>query len=196
MALISVIYRPLLVFGVLLTASLVIFAPLAIATCILLFDMRARYVDYMRFRTRRFTPKLARELGHSWCGRGVAQTIWPEAKAFYYGLGYRAWHIFPDNAPWCFFDPKFIRSVLGIKKRSTERTPAIRDAGASHIRFAGDTALGRIKASQHQQAAKASDEGYRHDHRGRGHIGAGHAHQAETVALQELQHVDMTGAQK
>lgn len=112
----GVTWRPLAICLAFTLGAWFVFAPLYIGTVILLLDTRSRYLDFVRFRDKRFTEKLAREMGKSWCGRGVAETIWPEAVAYYRAQGYKAWYIFPDGFPLVFLDLRFIKSVLGIGK--------------------------------------------------------------------------------
>ena len=112
----GVTWRPIAIGIAFTLGAWLLFAPLYIGTAILILDTRSRFLDYQRFKGKRFTEKLAREMGKSWCGRGVAETIWPQAVPYYRSQGYRMWHIFPDGFPLVFLDLRFIKSVLGIGK--------------------------------------------------------------------------------
>lgn len=109
------IYRPIAIMTA-FSAGAMFFLPMLLGTLVLALDTRSRFLDYRRFKTRPFSKKLANELGKSWCGRGVAEAIWPAAKPYYKSQGYSFFHILPDGFPWVFFDIRFVKSILGIGK--------------------------------------------------------------------------------
>ncbi len=83
-------------------------------------DIRARWGDYIYYRVQVGTSKNLTKLQASWCGRGVAQAIWPHAQGFYYWKGYRWWNILPDGFPAIFLKKKFWKKVV-LSRGDTER---------------------------------------------------------------------------
>jgi len=85
---------------------------------VLILDIRARHIEYLKYRDLEWRFQYAYTLRRSWCARGVAQSIWPDARKFYENLGYRWWHVLPDGFPGCFLRIAFWRSVVGADLRS------------------------------------------------------------------------------
>ena len=110
------IYRPTLV-GIISFFFAVLFHWVFwIGVILMIFDARARYKDYLYLEDKRFSEAMCARFGHSWCGRGVCEYVWPEeATKYYYDRGYRWYHVFPDGAPWSFFRLDFWKSVIGVR---------------------------------------------------------------------------------
>lgn len=83
---------------------------------IALLDIRARLTDFIRFRKFNYNKHLLELLEKSWCKRGVAQAIWPEAAPYYRANGHKIYHILPVGAPRVFFKLRFWEAVLGTEK--------------------------------------------------------------------------------
>lgn len=83
---------------------------------IAILDVRARLSDFIRFRKFSYNKRLFALLEKSWCKRGVAEAIWPEAAVFYRANGHKIYHILPVGAPRIFFKLRFWEAVLGTEK--------------------------------------------------------------------------------
>ena len=87
-----------------------------IGVFVMVLDVRARYHDFLYLQDMAFDERIAARFGHSWCGRGVCEYVWPEeATKYYYDHGYRWYHIVPDGFPFVFFRLDFWKSVLGVR---------------------------------------------------------------------------------
>ncbi|MCJ8322285.1 MAG: hypothetical protein HRU29_10320 [Rhizobiales bacterium] len=109
------VIRPLSLFAISLVAGLYMHWAFYIAAFILLLDVQARLTDYIRFRHIPYNVKILNLLEKSWCKRGVAQAIWPEAVAYYRTKGHKFYHIMPVGAPRVFFKLRFWEAVIGTK---------------------------------------------------------------------------------
>lgn len=107
--------RPLSLFYVAMMAAIFAHWAFWIPAVVLLLDVRARLSDFIRFRKIEYSTRMAELLEKSWCKRGVAQAIWPEAVVDYHSKGYRLYHILPVGAPKVFFKLRFWEAVLGTK---------------------------------------------------------------------------------
>jgi hypothetical protein len=110
------IYRPVLV-GVVAFFCAIAFHWLFWALVVLMyFDARARYKEFLYLRDMEFSEKMCARFGHSWCGRGVCEDVWPEeAYIYYWEHGYRWYHILPDGFPRCFIRLSFWKHVVGVR---------------------------------------------------------------------------------
>lgn len=78
-------------------------------------DIVARWRDFKKIEGSRFSTSKAYRYRTSWCSRGVACYTWGAPAILYYrSLGYKPWHILPDDAPICFFSIKFWKGVIGV----------------------------------------------------------------------------------
>lgn len=109
------ISRPLLLFTVAILAAIFLHWMFYVPAIVLLLDVRARLSDFIRFRLLEYSPRTTELLEKSWCKRGVAQAIWPEASEDFHNKGYRFYHILPVGAPQVFFKLRFWEAVLGTK---------------------------------------------------------------------------------
>lgn len=107
--------RPLFLFFIALIPALFVHWAFWIPAAILVLDVRARLSDFIRFRKIKYSDRMAELLEKSWCKRGVAQAIWPEAAVNYHSKGFRLYHILPVGAPRVFFKLRFWEAVLGTK---------------------------------------------------------------------------------
>lgn len=97
--------------------------PMLIAAIVAMFDAHARWHEYEEVHALDYSPRLALVLRGSWCRRGVAEAIWPEAHEFYRRQGYSWFSVFPDGAPLIFFKVRFWGVVFGIRGGRMRGTP-------------------------------------------------------------------------
>lgn len=107
--------RPLLLFYISLIAALYLHWVFWLPAAILLLDVRARFSDFIRFRRIPYSKRMVELLEKSWCKRGVAQAIWPQAVPNYQAKGFRFYHVLPVGAPGVFFKLRFWEAVIGTK---------------------------------------------------------------------------------
>ena len=109
------ILRPLIVLLIALALCLVSWV-FIIGVIIMVADVAARYREWRWYRATDWLGGLtAFKLRKSWCGRGVAISIWGDkARLYYRYMGYRWWHILPDGAPGVFLRPQFWKTVIGV----------------------------------------------------------------------------------
>jgi len=84
---------------------------------ILVMDAGARYREYV-ILVNKGAPWTGRDIRYfqsSYCRRHAAVQAGMPKKIFDH-LGYRWWHITPDEFPQCFFKLGFWRNMLGLKK--------------------------------------------------------------------------------
>lgn len=109
------VLRPFSLFSISLVVAIYMHWVFFIAAFILMLDVQARLTDYIRFRNIPYNVKMLSLLEKSWCKRGVAQAIWPEAVDYYRTKGHRFYHIMPVGAPGVFFKLRFWEAVIGTK---------------------------------------------------------------------------------
>lgn len=85
---------------------------------IMIFDILARYKEYL-FITNCSSDKkkmsMIKHMKSSWCTRTVAKYSYHPASSYYKKMGYKWYHIFPDNFHKRIFTFRFWLSLLGIK---------------------------------------------------------------------------------
>lgn len=111
--------RPIIILGVTLVLASQVHLLFYIGTIIMTLDMVARYRDYLWLRRcGQFQRGIAYHMRGSWCSRGVVECVWGhKARDFYRILGYRWYHILPDDFPKVFLNPKFWVHVFGLYRR-------------------------------------------------------------------------------
>lgn len=104
----------LLIFALLFTYVSYVFA---VGVVVMTMDCLARFRDYNDLKNRPYSRYFVRQLRKSWCGRGVSEALWGHsARRAHRDMGYRWYHILPDEAPACFFKKSFWKSVLGMRR--------------------------------------------------------------------------------
>jgi hypothetical protein len=109
------ILRPLIFTAIFSLMAIFVHDLFYIMMIILLFDIRARYVDYRNYKDREWSPMAGKRFMRSFCSRGVARSIWGnDAVEFFKARGYKPYHIFPDEFPMVLFKKRLWKSVFGV----------------------------------------------------------------------------------
>ena len=100
--------------------SYFVFSLFWIAMIILIIDANSRYKEYIKYKNKDLSNKKINKLIYKFkgsrCSRNVAIELFGKvARIKYRELGYKFYHIFPDNFPKCFISLRFWMSVFGIK---------------------------------------------------------------------------------
>ena len=115
MRMLIALHPPILV-GIVSASLSLFYIIFAILACVMVFDTVARYKEYAFMCTVTDSDKLesmARYMKSSWCTRTVAMVAYPPSRDLYHSMGYKFYHILPDNFHKRVITARFWLSLLG-----------------------------------------------------------------------------------